>query len=101
MAAVIDETQVQRIARLARLSLSDDEVRRFARQLGEILDHFQRIQAVDTDGVEPLAHPLPLVNVLRADEPGECLDAERALANAPQRIETFFKVPKILGESSA
>jgi aspartyl-tRNA(Asn)/glutamyl-tRNA(Gln) amidotransferase subunit C len=96
MSQSIDEAQVRHIARLARLNLCDDEVRLFAGQLGDILDYVRQLEAVDTTGVEPLAHPLPLVNVLRADEPQPCFETARALANAPQREGPFFKVPAVL-----
>ena len=60
--------EVLHIARLARIAVTDDEVGRFAAQLSGILDHFAALAAVATDGVEPTAHPLPLANVMRADE---------------------------------
>jgi len=91
---------VRHIAKLARLKLSDDEVRLFAGQLGDILDHFKQLETVNTTGVEPLAHPLPVTNVLREDEPGVPFDPERALQNAPQREGSFFKVPPVLDQGS-
>ncbi len=100
MAGRIDEIQVRHIAKLARLNLSEAEVRLFAGQLAEILDYFRQLEAVNTDGVEPLAHALPLTNVIRGDEPGRTFDTEIALANAPQREGPFFRVPPVLDQSS-
>jgi aspartyl-tRNA(Asn)/glutamyl-tRNA(Gln) amidotransferase subunit C len=100
MSAALDEDQVRHVARLARLKISDDEVRLFARQLTTILEHVQQLHAVKTEGVEPLAHPLPVSNVLRDDVPRASFDAPTALANAPQREGRFFRTPRILeGES--
>lgn len=100
MPGEIDEAQVQHIARLARLNLTPDEVRLFARQLADILDYFQQLNSADTAGVEPLTYPLPLTNVLAADEPAEPFEPRRALANAPQREGHFFKVPPVLDQDS-
>lgn len=99
--AVLDDARVRHIARLARLRLTDAEVRLFAGQLTQILEYFQQIDGVDTAGVEPLAHPLPLTNVLRQDEPRPSFDADTALANAPQREQDFFRVPRVLDTGSA
>ena len=94
--ADIDETQVRHIAKLARLHLSDAEVRLFAHQLGDILDYVRQLQTVDTTGVEPLAHALPLTNVLRPDAPHRTFDTATALRNAPAREGPFFRVPPVL-----
>ena len=99
-ASLIDEAQVRHIAKLARLKLTEDEVQRFSGQLAEILAYFQQLDTVDTEGVEPLAHPMPITNVLREDEPHEPFDAQHALANAPQREGDFFKVPAVLDPSA-
>ena len=98
--AAIDAERVRRIAKLARLNLADEEVPRLARHLGEIVQYFDQLAEVDTTGVEPLAHPLPVCDVTRDDEPGDTLPADAALQNAPQRIEDFFKVPKVLDQGS-
>lgn len=100
MATAIDEAQVRHIAKLARLNLSADEVRMFVSQLGDILAYFQQLETVNTEGVAPLAHPLPVTNVLRNDEPGTPFDSDRALANAPAREGRFFKVPPVLDQGS-
>ena len=65
-------------------------------ELGQILGHVEKIQALDLDGVEPTAHALPLRNVMRPDETRDCLSQEGALANAPEREDDRFRVPRIL-----
>jgi aspartyl-tRNA(Asn)/glutamyl-tRNA(Gln) amidotransferase subunit C len=94
----IDEAQVRKVAKLARLELSDVEVEEFAGQLSAILDYVARMNELNTEGVEPLAHCLPISNVFREDFVKESLGTEKTLANAPQRDGAFFKVPKILEE---
>ncbi len=98
MVKKIDEQQVRKVAKLARLELTDAEVQEFAGQLSAILDYVERMNELKTDDVEPLAHCLPIVNVFREDTIKESLGTEAALANAPQRDGAFFKVPKILEE---
>lgn len=87
---------VLHIARLARIRLSERDVERFTQQLSGILDHFAALAAVDTEGVEPTAHPLPLSNVLRADEVAPSLAPEEVLANAPEREDDYFRVRAVL-----
>jgi len=101
MAKVIDETQVRHVAKLARLELSDAEVGLFSEQLSEIVDYVDKLNELETDNVEPLAHCLDVRNVFRRDEVKESLGTEAALANAPERSGDFFKVPKILDDSWA
>lgn len=96
MAESIDESLVRRIAHLARLRVDDSEVRLFTAQLARILEYVKLLDSVDTSGVEPLAHPLPLSDVLRSDEIRPSLPVEQALANAPQRQGSLFKVPAVL-----
>ncbi|MGA2092128.1 MAG: Asp-tRNA(Asn)/Glu-tRNA(Gln) amidotransferase subunit GatC [Sedimentisphaerales bacterium] len=96
----IDEAQVRKVAKLARLDLSDAEVAEFAGQLSAILDYVARMNELNTEGVEPLAHCLPISNVFREDIVKGSLGTEKTLANAPQRDGSFFKVPKILEEPS-
>jgi aspartyl-tRNA(Asn)/glutamyl-tRNA(Gln) amidotransferase subunit C len=79
--------------------LSEEDIDRFAEQLSEILEYFDRLRQVDTEGVPPTAHTLPLHNVIReGDEPGPCLDMEAVLANAPVRDGDYFRVKVILEE---
>ncbi len=96
----IDQAQVRKFARLSRLDLTDDEVEEFTGQLSAVLDYVEKMNELDTTGVEPLAHCLPISNVLREDSVKESLGTEKTLANAPQRDEDFFKVPKILDDTS-
>ena len=100
MAKKIDETQVRHVAKLARLDLTDDEVARFSTQLSDILGYVEKLNELNTDSVEPLAHCLPIHNVLREDTVTESLDTALALKNAPQQVDSFFKVPKILDDYS-
>ncbi len=95
----IDREEVLRIARLAHLELAPDEVARFTEQLDTILNYMDKLSSLDTEGVEPTYHALQdLANVFRQDEVGEMLPVNRALANAPEREDSFFKVPRIVEE---
>jgi aspartyl-tRNA(Asn)/glutamyl-tRNA(Gln) amidotransferase subunit C len=87
--------EIRWIAHLARLELADAELATIARQLNSILDYVDQLQQVDTTGVEPLAHPLPIQNVFRADEASPSLSVDEALANAPKRIGDFYEVPAV------
>jgi aspartyl-tRNA(Asn)/glutamyl-tRNA(Gln) amidotransferase subunit C len=88
--------QVRWVAHLARLELSDAELETMTRQLGAIIDYVNQLQRVDTEGIEPLAHPLPVHNIFRDDEPAPSLPVEAALANAPDRRDGFYGVPAVL-----
>ena len=94
----IDRSQVQHIAALARISLTEPEVEAFAQQLSDILDQFEILQGLDTGDVAPTAHVGGLDNVLRDDEPASSLDSERSLLNAPRRRGDFFQVRAVLDE---
>lgn len=96
MAERITRTDVEHVARLARLALSEEEIERFTEQLGVIIEHAAKVQALDTEGVLPTAHPVPLVNVLRADEPRPCSDRAEVLAAAPAVEDDRFRVPRIM-----
>jgi aspartyl-tRNA(Asn)/glutamyl-tRNA(Gln) amidotransferase subunit C len=95
----ISADDVSHVAHLARLQLSAAELERYTEQLGSMLEHFRDIDALDLAGVEPMAQPFELVNVLRADVVGPCLDRDEVLAAAPAVADGRFKVPPILGES--
>lgn len=97
----LDEETVRHIARLARLEVSDAEVHDYALQLSAILDYVAALNEVNTDDVPPAAHVAPVANVFREDQPAESWNAERALANAPDRAEQFFRVPKVLDQEGA
>jgi aspartyl-tRNA(Asn)/glutamyl-tRNA(Gln) amidotransferase subunit C len=90
---------VAKVARLALLELSDADLDRFTGQLSAVLDRAGELQAVDTDGVPPTAHPYPLVNVFRADEPRDLSQVrDEVLASAPMAEDGQFRVPPALGE---
>ena len=93
MALTIEEARW--VAHLARLDLSDAELATLTPQLSAILDYMQQLQQIPTEGVEPLAHPLPLQNVFRADEHVPSLPVDEALANAPRRSGDFYSVPAV------
>lgn len=94
----ITTSDVQKVAKLARLRLTDDELDRFTGQLAAVLEHAADLETLDLSGVEPMAHPVPLTNVLRADEPGGELDRAEVLAAAPAAEAGLFRVPPVLGE---
>jgi len=86
------------VARLARIDLTEEELDLYAGQLAVVLDHAAQVAALDTAGVEPTAHPLPLKNVLRPDEPRPSLDRDAVLDQAPAVEDRRFRVPRILGD---
>jgi aspartyl-tRNA(Asn)/glutamyl-tRNA(Gln) amidotransferase subunit C len=92
----ITRKDVENVALLSRLEMKDDDVEKFTGQLNAILDYIDVLSKVDTNGVEPTAHVLPLKNVMRADEAKPSLPRDLALANAPEQEDGYFKVPKIL-----
>ena len=94
----IDRQQVEHIAALARIALTDAEKEAFARQLSDILDQFEILQSLDTVGVEPTAHVAGLDTVLRDDAPAGSLAAEDTLRNAPRRRGDYFQVRAVLEE---
>lgn len=94
--AALTRADVEHVARLARLALTDDEVDRLTGELAAVLDHAADVAALDLDGVPPTAHPLPLRNVLRADEVRPSLDRDEVLAAAPAAEDGRFRVPRIL-----
>lgn len=100
MSTKIDEAQVRRVALLSRLELSDEEVAQFSTQLSAIVEYIEKLNELDTENVEPLAHCLPVYNVFREDIPRPSLSNDAALSNAPQREDEYFKVPKILDDNS-
>ena len=100
MAKTINEAEVKHVAKLARLNLTNHEVGKFSEQLSAIVDYIQKLNELDTAEVEPLAHCLQVHNVLRQDTPRPSLTNDQALANAPQREDEYFKVPKILDDNS-
>jgi aspartyl-tRNA(Asn)/glutamyl-tRNA(Gln) amidotransferase subunit C len=93
---IIDKKDVEHVALLARLALTEEEKDKYTDQLAQILEHAGKIQALDTEGIHPTSHVAPLLNVLREDENGECLTTKEALSNAPKEEDGGFAVPKIV-----
>ena len=89
--------EVEHIARLARLELTEQEKERYSVQLGQILEYMEQLSKLDLKDVPPTSHILPLKNVFREDVVKESLPQEEALRNAPQKEGGYFKVPKALG----
>jgi len=92
----ITQKEVEHVAKLARLELSEDEKVTFARQLSGILNYMDQLKTLDTTGVEPTATVLPADNIFREDEVRPSLPRDKALANVPDQAEGFFRVPRIL-----
>jgi aspartyl-tRNA(Asn)/glutamyl-tRNA(Gln) amidotransferase subunit C len=93
---MISEEHVEQVAWLARLALQPEEKGRLTEQLNAILAYMEQLNEVPTDGVEPTAHVLDLVNVFRDDTIRQTLSAEEALANAPEAAQHYFVVPRIV-----
>ncbi|MBI4301181.1 MAG: Asp-tRNA(Asn)/Glu-tRNA(Gln) amidotransferase subunit GatC [Chloroflexi bacterium] len=92
----LSREEVEHIAVLARVGLSEADVEKFREQLSHIIEHFEVLRQVDTEGVPPMAHSVALENVTRPDEPSPSLSADQILANAPEKDEGFFKVHAVL-----
>ncbi|MGC9513543.1 MAG: Asp-tRNA(Asn)/Glu-tRNA(Gln) amidotransferase subunit GatC [Fidelibacterota bacterium] len=92
----ISREEVLHIAKLARLSLSEEEITMYTHQLGDILNYVQKLNELNIDDVEPMKHVLDMVNVLREDKDLPSLSREDVLKNAPEHDEEFFKVPRVL-----
>lgn len=89
-------SEVEHVALLSRLELTEEEKKMYQQQLSAILEYARKLDHLDTRDVPPTAHVLPLKNVFREDQVGEHLGPEKVLANAPEREGDFFKVPKIV-----
>ena len=96
-AAKISLDDVRKVAKLARLDLDEQHLSRFTGQLESILGYVAKIGEVDITGVEPMAHAVPLANVLREDVVEPALPVDKVLQNAPESDGPFFKVPKVIG----
>ena len=94
--ARISRGEVERVAELARLSLSDEQAERMTSELDRILDYVETLSELDTSGVEPTSHVIPLRTPLREDLPESPLDPELAVANAPEHAGSAFVVPKVI-----
>lgn len=93
------DIDIAKVARLARLALSEAQLAEYGAQLQDILEHAERVGALPTEGVEPTSHPLPMVNAFRPDKVLPSLDRNEVLEQAPEREGEYFRVPRILGES--
>lgn len=93
---MISIKEVEHVALLGRLELTEEEKKLYSKQLSDILEHARKLQDLDTENVPPTAHVLPLQNVFREDRVGEHMPADKVLANAPDRQDDYFKVPRIV-----
>jgi aspartyl-tRNA(Asn)/glutamyl-tRNA(Gln) amidotransferase subunit C len=93
----ITPEEVLRVARLARLDIGAADIEKIAAQIGDILAYMDTLKRVDTEGLPPTTHAIALTNALREDQPRASLDPDGALANAPDREDDYFLVPKIIG----
>jgi aspartyl-tRNA(Asn)/glutamyl-tRNA(Gln) amidotransferase subunit C len=88
--------EVEHVALLGRLRLTEEERARFTTQLNSILDHFEQLKDIDTAGVPPMSHAVPVSNVVREDQPKPSLAPEEALQNAPDQDRNCFRVPRVI-----
>ena len=92
----LSREEVEHVALLARLELTEEEREQFTTQLNSILEHFEALTELDTSGIEPTSHVIALPSVLRDDETRPSLPTEEAMANAPDRVAETFRVPRIV-----
>ncbi len=92
----ISKKDVEHVARLARLRLTEEEKEKLGKQLNQILEYVEKLNELDTKNVEPTSHVVPLKNVLREDEVKPSLPVEEVLSNAPDKKGKYFKVPRII-----
>lgn len=93
---MIDQKTIEHIAKLARLSLTEEEVKEYGAQLDKVLNHFQQIAQIDTENVEPLVTPSEIEFFARSDEVKHELSTDEMLANAPEKAGNLFKVPPVV-----
>ncbi len=93
----ISKEEVLYVAHLARLDLDAESIEKFAGQIDEILGYIEKLNQVDTKGIKPTSHAISLTNAFREDKVREHLDRDRALANAPEKEDGSFVVPKVVG----
>jgi aspartyl-tRNA(Asn)/glutamyl-tRNA(Gln) amidotransferase subunit C len=92
------EIDIAKVASLARIALSDEDLAAYGEQLGAILEHAERVQQLPTEGIPPTSHPVPMTNSFRDDVVTPSLPIEDVLAGAPQSEDGYFRVPPVLGE---
>ena len=94
----VTKKDVEKIAELARLKFTEEELENFTPQMNEILSYMDKLNELDTENVKPLSHPVERTNVFREDELKASISTEDALKNAPSKDEHHFKVPKVIGD---
>lgn len=92
----ITRQDIEHVATLARLVLSDEEKQLFTSQMGAILSYVETLNELSTDGIQPTAHAVPMANAFRPDQVSASIGHDRALANAPDKNETYFRVPPVI-----
>ena len=92
----IDISEVEQVARLARLKVSPEHATRLMNEMNNILVYMEKLNELDTSGIQPMAHPLTLATPYREDRAKDSLDPEKSLANAPAKDGSFFLVPKVI-----
>lgn len=92
----ISKEEIEHIATLARLKLTEEEIKLFSSQLSSILDYVEQLNKLDTKDIEPASHVISLYNVMREDQQGKSLTVEEALRNSPSHTDKFYRVPKII-----
>lgn len=92
----ISIADVEHVARLARLELDQEEKNLFAGQMDAILGYVEKLKELDTEGILPTSHAVPMENAFREDRVQPAIGVEKALANAPDRVESFYRVPKVI-----
>ncbi len=96
--AEVSREEVEHVAQLARMALTSQDLERVGTELNRILEHFNRLQELETEDVAPTSHAIPMTNVFREDQVGESLSVEDVVENAPERSDEFFRVPRIVEE---
>ncbi|HQF43266.1 MAG TPA: Asp-tRNA(Asn)/Glu-tRNA(Gln) amidotransferase subunit GatC [Ignavibacteriaceae bacterium] len=94
----VTKKDVEKIAELAKLKFTDDELENFTHQMNEILSYMDKLNELDTENVKPLSHPVEQINVFREDELRPSVSTEESLKNAPDKTDQHFKVPKVIGD---
>ncbi len=87
---------IEYVAHLGRIELDPNEIERYTAQLDSILEYMDKLNSLDTSGIEPMTHAIPNVNVFREDSVAQSFSTEESVKNAPERKGSFFKVPPII-----
>ncbi len=93
---MIDEDEIRHLAELARLNLDEEDIEQYGEELQEILELAEKVNEVDTEGIEPTYHALPVENVTRPDEDRPSPDSEKVLRHAPEAADGYFVVPRVI-----